>query len=284
MQIASNITIANLHHTESVMNAARNINLQIGAQVQDLKLQNVDFVNRTRGGAVNLLTNEGGIRNLVLSRVFMDGGVVGGNLLSTNIFGYYGTITRHLVSVTNATDGYVMPAQKLGQIVDSDNDVTGGYAFAFDPSLGPTNIVIPGGTTNIPPFAYDGCSNIMSVAMPGSVTRIGESAFGGCMGLTNLVVPEGVTRIDNYAFIRSGLVRVSLPASLASLEASTFYECANLREICFRGNAPSLGASAYYGYTNAVIYGLTNAVIYYPPGTTGWGSDLGGVPALAGHP
>lgn len=279
VQVATNITIANFHHTETMV-SAKNIYLENGAKVQDLKLQNVDFINRA-GGAINLLYSEGSISNLALSRVFMDGGAGGGNLLSTNNNGYYGKITRHRVTVTNATDNYTFPAGKLGQVVNTDADVTGGYAFAFDPSLGPTNIVIPAGTTNIAPFAYDGCTNIMSVVIPGSVVRIGESAFGACLGLTNLVVPEGVTRIDDYAFIRSGLVSITLPASLTHLEASAFYECENLREIIFNGNAPELGASAFYGYTNAVIYGTPNATVYYSPGTAGWSTTFGGVATLA---
>jgi hypothetical protein len=86
------------------------------------------------------------------------------------------------------------------------------------------------------------------------VTSIGEAAFGHCYSLTNVTIPSSVTNIG----------------------ISSFVYCTNLTSIYFRGNVPSIGMSAFDRDPNAIIY--------YLPGTTGWSTNAGGLPASLWRP
>jgi hypothetical protein len=86
-----------------------------------------------------------------------------------------------------------------------------------------------------------------------------------------VTIGDRVTRIEHEAFAACNLTSVTIPKSVASIEAGAFLNCARLAEVYFKGNAPSLGASPFSGDTNATVY--------YLPGTTGWGATFGGRPA-----
>jgi hypothetical protein len=62
----------------------------------------------------------------------------------------------------------------------------------------------------------------------------------------------------------------------ASAGNGAFYNCTNLKDVYFLGNAPRIGSD--------VFYGVTNATIYYLPGTTGWTDTLGGRPTALWKP
>ena len=119
-------------------------------------------------------------------------------------------------------------------------------------------VTIPSTTNGLPVTslgagAFYRCSSLTRIMIPNSVTSIGYDAFYECYSLTNITIGNGVTNISEEAF----------------------YECTSLTGICFLGNAPSLGSWAFIGDV---------ATIYYLPGTTGWGTTLGGLPTKLWNP
>jgi hypothetical protein len=117
-----------------------------------------------------------------------------------------------------------------------------------------------------------------SYTIPNTVTSIGDSAFSFCGGLTGVSIPNSVTSIGNYAFQRcDGLTGVTIPNSVISIGANVFAGCNELASVFFAGNAPA-------GGRDYVFDGDPNAIIYYLPGTTGWASTFGGVPAVLWNP
>jgi hypothetical protein len=66
------------------------------------------------------------------------------------------------------------------------------------------------------------------------------------------------------------MTSITIPASVTSIGVRAFLHCTRLARIYFKGNAPSVGQSAFYGDTNVTVY--------YLPGTTGWSSTFGGRP------
>ena len=90
-----------------------------------------------------------------------------------------------------------------------------------------------------------------SYAVPNGVTIIGGDAFFDCVSLTNITIPNSVASLSDWAF----------------------QSCYNLNAVYFKGNIPSLGGSD-------VFYGDNRATVYYLPGTTGWGTTFGGLPAM----
>ena len=141
-------------------------------------------------------------------------------------------------------------------------------------------VAISNGVANIGAFAFDGDLALPSVAIPASVTNIGEGAFSECYGLTNITVPEGnpvyssadgvlfdknqrtllefpggvggsfaipdgVTSIGGYAFSRTSISSVSMPASVTNIGASAFYLNDNLTNVTIGSGVVSIGAGAF---------------------------------------
>jgi hypothetical protein len=147
------------------------------------------------------------------------------------------------------------------------------------------------------------CGGARAYAIPASVTSIGDEAFLDCAQLTNLTIPNSVTNIGECAFQAcSGLTSIIIPQNVANLGTNAFNSCINLRNVIICGNVVNIGADEFYGCDslldlyfegNAPILATTlfgddnyagNAMVYFSPGTTGWSSPFGGVPAALGAP
>jgi hypothetical protein len=130
-------------------------------------------------------------------------------------------------------------------------------SFAGLPTL-PWWQVLLSYTTNAGSLTITGCSSLcstMAVVLPATlnglpVTSIGANAFEDFTKLTSLTIPASVTNIAGNAFAG----------------------CSSLTGIYFNSNAPSIDATAFNDDTNGTVY--------YLPGTTGWSSPFGGLPAV----
>ena len=203
-----------------------------------------------------------------------------------------GTIT--ITGYTGAGGAVVIPSHITGLPVAS----IGNSAFASCTSL--TGIRIPDSVISIGGYAFSMCTNLVSSSIGNSVTSIGMYAFSRCYNLASVAIPNSVTFIDWYAFrYCTSLTKVTLSSSLATIPYMGFYsctslasitlprsvtildwyafrDCTNLAAVYFLGNAPTLGTDVFLGDYNATVY--------YLPGTTGWGSTLGGRPTLLWNP
>ena len=156
-----------------------------------------------------------------------------------------------------------------------------------------TNVVIPEGVTRIALRSFHMCNQISSVKLPDSLTAIGTEAFYMCSGLTSLELPDGITTIGKYAFNSCTALRtVKLPAGLTEIGSEAFCGCrmtsivipegvekigdrafaycSNLREIIFRGNAPTFSYEPILGRKEIETFAQVTATAYYPASNTTW--------------
>ena len=170
--------------------------------------------------------------------------------------------------------------------------------WAFD-SSGLAGIQIPGGVTQLGVGAFSACANLARVeggaglvqigrrafersgligfAMSNGVTQLGSWAFYGCPHLARVQLSENLSRIEERTFFDcTALTALSIPASVVSIGDWAFAECPGLKAIYYQGNAPEIGEETFTASPSVVQY--------YLSGKSGWGSALGGRPAMPGEP
>jgi hypothetical protein len=108
------------------------------------------------------------------------------------------------------------------------------------------------------------------------VTTVGEWAFYATP-VANILVPDSVTNIEDGAFFDcQALTNVTVGSQVISIGDWAFGFCPGLVSVCCRGDAPVLGGGN-------IFYGNL-ATVYYLSATKGWGSVLGGHPAVLVNP
>lgn len=156
----------------------------------------------------------------------------------------------------------------------------GGYTFENCDSL--KSMELPVGIKTINDFVFDSC-RIESLYFKGSINdwlkiELPSWRFLECVDslyisgelVENLVIPDGVTSIPNYAFKGYGKLKtIVIPATVTTIGDEAF-NCENLVYAEFLGDAPSIGADAFYIDRN----NENGFVIYYHENTHGWSSPL----------
>lgn len=112
-------------------------------------------------------------------------------------------------------------------------------------------------------YAFPCGSGQTVYTVPENVTHVELAAFMGCRNLQEVILHEGVTRIDSYAFERSGLTHITLPAGLTRLGSNPFATCYSLA--CVDVEA---GNARYRSMDGVLFDQETDALIYYPAGKT----------------
>jgi hypothetical protein len=219
-------------------------------------------------------------------------------------------------SVTNLGDYAFCDCESLVTItIPSSVTSIGNEAFVYCASL--TNLLIPDSVAMIGEEAFSSCLSLSNVTIPASVTNLGEAAFIDCTSLTainvatnnpayssvegvlfdksqttliqypsgkagtNYAIADSVTSIGYGAFnYCTSLSVVTLGNSVTNLGDEAFEYCFKLTSVYFQGNAPaSVGSDVFKS-----AIGYVPATVYYLPGTTGWGSSLGGLPTELWNP
>ena len=99
------------------------------------------------------------------------------------------------------------------------------------------------------------------------ISNIGDEAFYGCSGLINVTIPASVTGIGHGAFaFCSNLADVTIPDGVTNIGEYAFYSCSSLTSATIGTNVTSIAISTFDSCAN-----LTNVTI--PNGVTNIGSS-----------
>lgn len=90
-------------------------------------------------------------------------------------------------------------------------------------------------------FKGMGSERVRTVMIPSSykssdgkeykITTIGRAAFAGYDNVDNFVLPSTITKIEDYAFFRSSVVSIEIPASVSQIGNRVFGHCRKLRNL-----------------------------------------------------
>lgn len=110
--------------------------------------------------------------------------------------------------------------------------------------------------------AFAGCTNLKRILLPRTLKVIGEAAFYMCSSLTSLVIPEGVEELPEYVFYESGLITLTLPASLKRINNGGKFAGYVLKAIYAYMPEP-IAAGEAFDYTVS----MDGCILYVPKGT-----------------
>ena len=130
----------------------------------------------------------------------------------------------------------------------ADDQAIFSYSEATNGALSiPSTISASGTTYPVTKIGRMACyenENLAALELPISIKEIGEKAFYKCSNLSTVTVPEStsfllttnvlpdqLTAMGKYAFARSGLTDITVPASLARVADYAFYRCEKLRVV-----------------------------------------------------
>lgn len=183
--------------------------------------------------------------------------------------------------------------------------VTSIGAYAFQNCTALTLVELPDSLEHLGGYTFENCDSLISLKLPLNTKTVGFGVFRGCnidslyfegtindwlqLDLSsggflfyvdslyisgelieNLAIPDGVSSIQGWAFSQYSKIKsVVIPATVTTIGDEAF-NCENLVYAEFLGDAPSIGADAFYIDRN----NENGFVIYYHENTHGWSSPL----------
>lgn len=159
-----------------------------------------------------------------------------------------------------------------------------------------SSITLPDRLSTIESYAFEDCRALVGLIIPADVTEITAPICAGCEKLSGIwvdvankhyandavgvlyskdfsallecpgsltgkyAVRDGTSLIGPYAFSRSALTEVALPASVAVIDVLAFDGCTGLNEIVIPAGVKEIGGCAFYNCENLkAVYFLGNA-------------------------
>jgi len=169
----------------------------------------------------------------------------------------------------------------------------GSYAFMECTDLTSVTFATGSQLQTIGEAAFGDCSNLTSITIPASVTFIGEDAFYGINTINvdrgnptfavqdgilynkvrneiitvlrsisgSVTIPAGITSISGFSN-RTGITRITIPASVTEIGEYAFSRCTGLTSVTFATGSQlrTIGSSAFYGCTSLYSINIPNSV------------------------
>lgn len=138
-------------------------------------------------------------------------------------------------------------------------------------------VVVPDGVKHITAEAFRGCKNIRKVVLPEGLMSIGNSAFESAVALEEINIPSTCETICQWAFGRTAIKELHLPAALTSINGALVEFNTSLQKVTVEEGNKNLfvedGVLYYFfieGYNNLMIYpsGLEQKTFVLPDHVT----------------
>ena len=183
--------------------------------------------------------------------------VIGGGAFTdcvcTNPVGWYGAQGNEKVqavtipkTVTAIQYGAFYNCKTLKTVTfekDSQLKTIEGLAFQWS---GLTQIAIPNKVTDIGIGVFQCCYNLSDVKLGTGISEIPEYTFYGCDALAEIQIPDNIKAIKFGAFLKSGLVEITIPDSVTELGERAFTYCDKLQKVWIGEGITEIAEAAFW--------------------------------------
>lgn len=226
--------------------------------------ENLDY-DTDDNGNITITSYTGSDRTFVIPAVICGKPVTG---IASGAFDWVETLKEVYIpaSVTSIATNAFSVCERLATLtVDEVNPAYTTYdgilyskdmtSLIYCPCAKTGSVTIPDGVTSIAERAFY-FSALSAVYMPDSVTAIGNYAFDDA-NITELRLSAGLTVIPESAFtFNNYLKKVTIPASVTTIEDSAFSDCYDLAQVVFESGS-ALETIGDYAFANARFAELT---------------------------
>lgn len=132
---------------------------------------------------------------------------------------------------------------------------------------------------------YNADYSPVSLTIPAEVTHgtvaykilgVAEGAFFQCLSLRKVTIADGITYVKEAAFAASGVMEITLPASLLTIGTGAYRSCNNLTSVTFLGTTPPVNMVSGAGGSR----GDVKRTLYVPNATEGFDLVIWDVDAI----
>ena len=102
---------------------------------------------------------------------------------------------------------------------------------AFNGITGIESLSVPGSVRRIGSRSFMDCSNLKEVSLKNGLTSIGDNAFANCRKLEKIKLPSTLESIGRFAFTRTAIKTLAIPASVTEIGNNIALDCKNLKSI-----------------------------------------------------
>lgn len=129
-----------------------------------------------------------------------------------------------------------------------------------------SDITVPSNVRNIGEYAFQHCLSLTTLHLNSGLETIGNYAFSQCENLNTVSIPNTVSSFGEYAFWDSAIEQLTIPDSVVNIEHGAFKDCSRLKNVYFKGNAPTIGDNAFLS---------CSLTAYYNPTKKNWNNVVG---------
>lgn len=135
-----------------------------------------------------------------------------------------------------------------------------------------------GGTEDInhkiPNHAFESCNALTSITVPEGITTIGTAAFAGCTQASSITLPDSLVTIEDRAFMCSidgdnkQLTSLTIPENVETIGASAFYGYTELTTVTVESTELEKPGDAAFGDSAVNAYATTTTITDAESGIT----------------
>lgn len=156
--------------------------------------------------------------------------------------------------------------------------VTSMGTYTFNGCTKLEKVILGEGCTTLSNYMFKGCTALVEADMQWTdIIKIREGAFKNCKSLTTIHLPADIQTLGDSSFYGIGAETFTVPENVTSIEDWCFAR-ASLKEILFKGDAPTIGTGAFNKITLTAYYSSgnetwTSEVMQNYGGTVTWKAD-----------